>query len=389
MKNCLYIIVFALLASCNSVKRSENKLYNGDYDEAIRLSLKKIKKSNNKKSTQQHIRILQDAFKKVVAEDLARVQLLEQENNPEDSREIFSIYETLDFRQNLIIPLLPLPNVTFDIINYNDEIIASKNNYSEYLFTQATDYLENSNDIFDARKAYDYFSTVKQLLPNKYQNLDSLLEEAHYQGTDFVLVKIQNRTQQVIPRRLEQAILDFDTYDLDDFWTEYHNTTDSTIDYNFGIVLDIQEILISPERILEKEFDRIVQVLDGWDYVLDSNGNVKKDSLGNDIKVDVLKELKAKVLVSNQSKSVAIGGVVQYRNLKQNKNISKFPIVSEFIFEHQFANFKGDKEALTIEDKNLIRIGYLDFPTNEQMIFDTSTDLKNKFARILQRRSFR
>ena len=91
----------------------------------------------------------------------------------------------------------------------------------------------------------------------------------------------------------------------------------------------------------------------------------------------------------NQSKSVAIGGVVQYRNLKQNKNISKFPIVSEFIFEHQFANFKGDKEALTIEDKNLIRIGYLDFPTNEQMIFDTSTDLKNKFARILQRRSFR
>ena len=89
MKNCLYVIVFALLASCNSVKRSENKLYNGDYDEAIRLSLKKIKKSNNKKSTQQHIRILQDAFKKVVAEDLARVQLLKQENNPEDSREIF------------------------------------------------------------------------------------------------------------------------------------------------------------------------------------------------------------------------------------------------------------------------------------------------------------
>ena len=389
MKNCLYIIVFTLLASCNSVKRSENKLYNGDYDEAIRLSIKKIKKSSNKKSTQQHIRILQDAFKKVVAEDLARVQLLEQENNPEDSREIFSIYETLDFRQNLITPLLPLPNATFDIINYNDEIIASKNNYSEYLFTQATDYLENNNDIFGARKAYDYFSTVKQLLPNKYQNLDSLLEEAHYQGTDFVLVKIQNRTQQVIPRRLEQAILDFDTYDLDDLWTEYHNTTDSTTDYNFGIVLDIQEILISPERILEKEFDRIVQVLDGWDYVLDSNGNVKKDSLGNDIKVDVLKELKAKVLVSNQSKSVAIGGVVQYRNLKQNKNISKFPIVSEFIFEHQFANFRGDKEALTIEDKNLIRIGYLDFPTNEQMIFDTSTDLKNKFARILQRRSFR
>ena len=110
-----------------------------------------------------------------------------------------------------------------------------------------------------------------------------------------------------------------------------------------------------------------------------SVGAMKTSSLKN-----VLKELKAKVLVSNQSKSVAIGGVVQYRNLKQNKNISKFPIVSEFIFEHQFANFKGDKEALTIEDKNLIRIGYLDFPTNEQMIFDSSANLRLQLINVMR-----
>jgi hypothetical protein len=103
----------------------------------------------------------------------------------------------------------------------------------------------------------------------------------------------------------------------------------------------------------------------------------------------VFTELKAYVLESNLFKSVLVGGNVVYRDLKQKKNLSQFPISSEFIFEHRFANYRGDKGALTKDDKQLIRREYAEFPSNEQMIFDTSTDLKNKFARILKRRSFR
>ena len=64
-------------------------------------------------------------------------------------------------------------------------------------------------------------------------------------------------------------------------------------------------------------------------------------------------------------------------------------MISEFIFENIFATYRGDKRALLKEDKRLMRNQYIDFPSNEQMIFDTSTDLKNKFSRILKRRSFR
>ena len=84
-----------------------------------------------------------------------------------------------------------------------------------------------------------------------------------------------------------------------------------------------------------------------------------------------------------------VGANVVYRDLKQNKTISRFPITSEFIFEHVFAGYRGDKEALTKEDKRLLRNEYVEFPSNEQLIFDTSTDLKNKFSRILRRKSFR
>ena len=148
-------------------------------------------------------------------------------------------------------------------------------------------------------------------------------------------------------------------------------------------------MLRSPDRVFEKEFEREKRVADGWDYVLDANGNVKKDSLGNDIKVDVFKNLRAKVLVTTQDKSVKVVGNIIYRNLKQTRNMSTSPIASEFVFEHVFAQFQGDEEALTERDAQLARRAYVDFPTNEQMIFDTSTDLKRKFAAILRRKKLR
>ncbi len=389
MKNCIYLLVFlCIAASCSSVKRSESNLLKGNYDEAIRLSIKKIKKSRNKKSSQQHVRLLEEAFQKASEQELTRIELLEKENNPENTREIFEKYKSLEYRQSQIRPLLPLQGTSFKMVNYNDAITTAKKNYADFLYARGAAILNNSQGILDARSAHNYLSKLKRVQPN-YQDLDSLLQEAHYQGTDFVHVMVQNRTEQVIPKRLEAAILDFDTYQLDNFWTEYHGQKEKGVDYTYGIVLDIREILISPERINEKEFERIREVSDGFEYELDNNGNVKKDSLGNDIKLEVFKELKAKVLRSNQFKSVLVGGNVVYRNLKQRKNISQFPISSEFIFEHRFANFRGDKEALTKEDKQLVRRGYAEFPSNEQMIFDTSTDLKNKFARILKRQSFR
>jgi len=388
MKNCAYLLLFIFLSSCSSVKRTEKNLYKGNYDKAISISIKKLQKSRNKKTDRQHIVLLEEAFQKAVSDDISRLNFLNKENNPQNTKEIFDLYQYLASRQNRIRPLLPLENATFIMADYSDQIVQSKNDYSDYAFNTGTQYLTNSTNVLDARTAHRYFLILKRLQPT-HQQVDSLLEEAHFKGTDFVHVVIKNRTEQVIPKRLETAILDFDTYKLDDFWTEYHSNQEENIDYNYGIALEIREILISPERISEKEFQRELEVLDGWDYVYDANGNVKKDSLGNDIKVDIYKELKARLIVSNQIKSVLVGANVLYRDLKENRNISKFPISSEFIFENVTATFRGNRGALTEDDVNLMRNAYIEFPSNEQMIFDTSTDLKQKFAAILRRKSFR
>jgi hypothetical protein len=388
MRNTITLMsIVLLLTACSSVKRNEKFLALGNYDEAIELAVKKIAKDKNSKKSKEHITLLEQAFAKVVDQDLRRIKFLEKDTNPGNVREIYFIYAGLESRQQLIRPLLPLKNGSFAIVDYTNEIIQAKNNYADFLFAEGNNFL-NKNTVLDAREAHRYFEKLKNLQPN-YFEVDKLLDEAHYQGTDFVSVQINNLSNQIIPRRLEQELLDFNTYELDDFWTEYHGAKQNGVPYSFGVSLNFKQIGVSPEQVLEKEYRRTKRIKDGWEYKLDRNGNVMKDSLGNDIKVDIIKVVKARVTYTEQVKSVLVGGTVVYRDFERKEVIDRHPLSSEFIFENIFARYRGDERALTEEDRRLLRNDFIPFPSNEQMVLDAGTDIKIRLSEILKQNSFR
>lgn len=98
----------------------------------------------------------------------------------------------------------------------------------------------------------------------------------------------------VIPIILQNELLDFSTYGINDKWTVYHNNKQNGINYDYGLIMNFREINISPEQIKEKEFHNEKQIKDGFKTVVDRNGKIVKDSLGNPIKVDNFKKLKIK-----------------------------------------------------------------------------------------------
>lgn len=388
MKNLYVIICLVLLiSSCNSVKRNQKSLASGNYDDVIELAIKKLRKDKNGKNSKEHTLLMKEAFTKVVDKDLERISFLKKDNKLENSRELYYLFCDLGKRQERIKPLLPLGNTTFKFNDYSDEIIGAKKDFANYLFNEGDYYLKKNNTL-DARIAYQYFSELKEQYSN-YLGLDQKLSEAKFLGTDFVLVALKNRTGQIIPRRLEEDLLDFNTYGLDNFWTEYHNRKEASLDYNFGIDLIFRDLLISPERISEKEYKRQKRVKDGWEYKLDRNGNVLKDSLGNDIKVDVYKVVKATVNYTTQTKNVIVGGQVVYDNLIEQRIIDKHPLSSEFIFENEFAKYRGGRRALTKEDCEFIEYDFIPFPSNEQMVFDAGEDIKLRLKDILSQNSLR
>ncbi|MEZ4858236.1 MAG: hypothetical protein R2781_05440 [Flavobacteriaceae bacterium] len=388
MRAIITLLFMALLLnSCNSVKRNQKFLAHGDYDQVIDLAVKKLSKDPRGKNSDAHIAFLTEAFARVVEEDKRRIQFLQQENLPSNTREIYYLYCDLGKRQEVIRPLTSLVNLNLNFENYNDEIIASKKNFTDYLYVEGNNYLSR-NTVLDAREAYAYFSDLKNIQAN-YLGLEDKLNEAHFKGTDYVFVKLNNHSGQIIPFRLEQELLDFNTYGLDDFWTEYHNRRENGIRYSFGIDLNFKDILISPERISEKEYQRKKTIKDGWEYLLDRNGNVVKDSLGNDIKVDKFITVTASVTYTEQTKAIQVGGDVVYLELDRNRIINRHPLGTEFIFENVFARYRGDERALTEEDLDFIRNDFFPFPSNQQMVLDAGTEIKARLKEILRNNHFR
>ncbi|MEJ6674408.1 MAG: hypothetical protein QNK88_02705, partial [Polaribacter sp.] len=229
-KIILFIAFIFLITSCSSVKNTQEAISNGNYDSAINTAIDNLKRNKTKKRNQPYILLLEEAFIKATAKDLARINFLKKENNPEKIETVFVLYENLKRRQETLKPLLPLfilaekRNAVFQFTNYDDEIISNKNQLSAYLYSKAIK-LFDANNKFDYRAAHNDLDYIEKINPN-FKDVRNLIDIARERGLDFVLVSMKNETQQVLPKRLEEDLLNFDTYGLNELWTVYHGAKD-------------------------------------------------------------------------------------------------------------------------------------------------------------------
>ena len=337
--------------------------------------------------------MLEEAFAKATDKDMQEIQFLESDGNPANLEAIYNTYLQLDNRQERIRPLLPLPvlaenrNARFSFDDYTDEIIHAKNRLSEYLYANASTLLQESSSKFDYRKAYDNLKYLNNINPN-YRNTVVLMEEALRKGTDFVMVKLSNETDMVIPARLEEDLLNFTAYGINDIWTVYHNNPLENVNYDYEMNIAFREINISPEQVRERQITKEKQVKDGWKYAEDDNGNVVKDSLGNPVKVDKFMTVTCNFYEFTQQKSVEVKGHVAFNDLSTQQTINTYPISSQFVFQHVYATYAGDKRALDTNLLVLLDRRSVSFPSNEQMVYDAGEDIKNNLKVILSKHRF-
>lgn len=392
-KLILFVPVLVLLVACGGVKKTQKAINAGDYSNAINNALQNLAENKTKKGHQPYILLLEDAFKKNTERELKYITFLEKDGNEASYENIYKGYVNLRDIQERIKPLLPLRvleenrNAEFSFSDYENDIIDYKEDLSEYLFDNAEDLLTNAVNKQDYRKSYKDFVYLEEINPG-FEDTRQKIEEAHAKGIDYVEVQMLNNSNQIIPSRLSEELLNFNTFGLDDLWTKYHTNTLSNIKYDYSMQVSFDQIDISPEQLSEKEIIKEKQIKDGYKYAIDTNGNVVKDSLGNKIKIDKFKTVRCRFNQFTQFKSVRVAGNVVYMDLKTKQQLNSYPLESEFIFEHIYANSSGDKRAL---DNDLITI--LDhvsvpFPTNEQMVYDAGEDLKARIKSIVGRHRF-
>jgi len=393
MKKITPLLALLLIVVSCGVKQTRNYVTSGDYDAAINTAVNGLRGNKNAKGKQDYIYLLEEAFAKAKERDLRNIATWFKDANPQNLEKIYTTYVQLNVRQDQIRPLLPLKllkegrDAIFPFDDYSDQIVSSKNALSKYLYDNSKALLINKDKIV-IRRAYDDLIFLESLNPG-FKDVAKLTEEARFKGTDFVNVYTKNETNMVIPARLQDDLLDFSTYGLNDKWTVYHSNRQKGITYDYGLIVNFREINISPEQVKEKQFDRETLIKDGLKNLLDTNGNVVKDSLGNPIRVDNMKTIRVSIYEFSQIKVCQVTAKVDYINFQNNQLIQTFPLASEFVFSNMYSKYKGDKRAVEETYYENFNKRPIPFPSNEQMVFDTGNDLKAKLKDIILRNKIR
>lgn len=386
------LLLIVLVEACG-VRQTRESLSSGDYDAAIENAVSSLKNRKDAKGKQDYVYLLEEGFAKAKERDLQNINAWFKDANPSNTEKIYNTYLDLNSRQELIKPLLPLKllkekrNAIFPMEDYSSQIVSSKNALSVHLYDNSKALLATT-DKMNFRRAYDDLIYLNTLNPN-YKDVTALTADAKRKGTDYVNVYTKNETNMVIPVRLENDLLDFSTFGLNDKWTVYQSNKVNSTTYDYGMIVNFRDIKISPEQIKEKEFIKEKQIKDGTKPLLNAQGQVVKDSLEHTIMVDNFKTITINIYEFRQFKSTQITAKVDFIDFKNNQLVDTFPLTSEFIFENIYATYKGDKRASDESYLNYFNQRAVSFPSTEQMVSDSGQDLKSKLKDIIVRNKFR
>jgi len=106
------------------------------------------------------------------------------------------------------------------------------------------------------------------------------------------------------------------------------------LDYDFNMRVAFRNISISPEKVRERHLIKEKQIKDGYEYLLDENGTIVKDSLGNKIEIEKFRTVRCDFYQYTQYKAAQVDGMISFLDLNTKQEIDSYPISSEFVFEH-------------------------------------------------------
>ena len=374
-----------ILSACTSV---ETLVERGNYEETIRKAQKKLTGKDRKNP--RYVAALETAVNRSLERDLAAARRLESAGNTDWGR-IHAIYADIDARQRAIRPLLPLADkngrrANLEFIDVADKLAATSGNAAEQYYTEAKDLLidARAGDKEAARKAHRRLGEV-QNYRSDYRNAAGLRDEARELGKVFIYVAMVNETNDYLPRRFEEELLRLNTRDMDDEWRFYDLEARDGVTYDYDANMVIRDIQIEPERITERVYTDEASIRDGVEYVLDANGNVAKDSLGNDITRPRNVIVRATVSELQRTKSALVtGSLVLYDNAA-DRIVEEEEMLAEANFSAFSVSYRGDRRALSRDTRRNLDNRTRRIPTDEELILDATDALKPQLQNALVR----
>ena len=204
-------------------------------------------------------------------------------------------------------------------------------------------------------------------------------------GISRALVSVENKSVINFPQEFINDLLALDLPRLNSEWVEYHTVhLDDNIQYDYLVNVNVKVVAVTPDQTIQRDSLVKKEVEDGFNYLLDKNGNVMRDTLGNDIKVAKYKTLQCALIESIQMKTCVIEGDVEVIQLNPNRIVKRDPIGAESSFRHVSARAIGDLGALSPAQLESTKVQAVPFPPDIEMVLRCSESLKMAIRGIMQ-----
>ena len=382
----LPLLLLSMLASC---KGPTELIEQGNYDRAVELTLKKLR--GKKKKKEKYVRGLEEAFNRATQRDMAQISRLRNSGQPEHWEKIYTLFRQIERRQARVRPLLPLVDkdgyqANFSFVKTTDAVAEAKREMVAHFYDQARSYLAQAErgDKVAARSAHAQLAKIDRYY-KVYKDKEALKRRAGVAGVSHVLVEIGNRSGVLLSERLESELLRFGVSDLDSRWQRYYlEQLPAGLAPDYRVEVEFTDIAVSPGEVRERIYTEEKEIDDGFDYVLDQNGNVLKDTSGNDVKVARTKLIRADVLENHQLKNAVLSGRLLFYDTRAGQLLHTQPLTAEAIFENYAATFNGDERALGSRSRRRIGNAPVPFPADEVLLLEAADKLKPAIRRAIR-----
>jgi hypothetical protein len=345
-----------------------------------------------KKIGEDDILTLVQAFNHINSLESDKLTRLRTEQRTDEKwTEIYRLANRIRERQDLIKPYVAyddekyyghLHNLKFNNVDY--AILESRDGSAEFYYKRGVSSLENAKkgDRKQARGAYDDFTKVGDYY-STYKETANLRNEAYALGINHAFFHVENESRMIMPLEFESQIKNVFVRDLNTKWVKYHTFKDANLRYEYDIIQRITNIDISPERVDNNRWTEEADIEDGFNYEYDTQGRVKKDTLGNEIKTKKYIKVKAELFETRQFKEARVFGFLEYFDNRTREKVLGQPIEVNGAFQNTALRFEGDKRALKKETQRRLGGTVKPFPSDADVLLLVTENMKRRTKSIM------
>ncbi len=341
MKNIIYFLIpltFALI-SCASSKK---QLSRGSYEAAFEKAIRKLSKNP---FDNQELEVLASSYSIIKTMATHKIDQLLSVESSGALLEALYLYKQMQKYTDRISYLPNRVTERLTLEDYSENIITLSNNVSDLLFAEAEELLIRKHKL-DAQLAHEKLESIRYINPH-YPDLKNMLIQAAEIGTFNISVNL-NDYFRLHPDYQFAQNFENDVYRTlnRNKWIRFDHLNSEQVDGQLALNIDFVGVRALPVVSHVETYNRKMEIVE---YILDENGNVRKDSLGNDLKVIKYKNISARVVEEVYQYDLVLAGEIFMEALygKGHPNIDPL----DFLHSHQIYRYRisGNEEAIDID----------------------------------------